>query len=80
MSEDHAWLTVTLRTWLENQRSEHTPHQAELRVAIDTHDTATVRRLLAAAPFNDDQRKYLDDLLTRWEEALSVAELDKEPD
>jgi hypothetical protein len=70
MSDDHAWLTVTLREWLENQRGQHMPHQATLRAAIDSHDTAAVRKLLADAPFNADQRKYLDDLLSRWEEAL----------
>ena len=46
MSQDHAWLTVTLREWLENQRHEHTPHRAALRAAIDGHDTETVRTIL----------------------------------
>jgi hypothetical protein len=71
---DHAWLTVTLHEWLENQRHEHTPHRAALSAAIDGGDTATVRRLLADAPFNPEQRRYLDDLLDRWEEALSSDE------
>ena len=68
---DHAWFSVTLREWLENQRHEHTPHRAALRAAIDQGDTATLRRLLAEAPFNHEQRRYLDDLLDRWEAALA---------
>ena len=74
MTEDHRWLTVTLREWLENQRHMHTPHRAALRAAIDTHDIDAVRSLLEEAPFNDEQRRYLDDLIDRWEAALPDAQ------
>ncbi len=74
MSNDHAWLTVTLRDWLENQRHVQTPHRAAHRAAIDGRDIDSVRSLLAEAPFSDEQRKYLDDLIDRWEKALPTAD------
>lgn len=63
---DAAWFTVTLREWLESQRLEHTPHRAALTEAMNKGDTATIRNLLAEAPFSSSQRRYLDDLLKRW--------------
>jgi hypothetical protein len=68
---DSAWLRVTLREWVESQRQEHTPHRAALIAAIESSDLPGLRRLLADAPFDSGQRRYLDDLLTRWEQALS---------
>jgi hypothetical protein len=68
---DSAWLRVTLREWVENQRQEHTPHRAALIAAIESSDLPGLRLLLADAPFDAGQRRYLDDLLTRWEQALS---------
>jgi hypothetical protein len=64
-----AWFAVTLREWLENQRLESTPHRAALNAAMDAGDTAAIRRFLDTAPFSHDQRRYLDDLISRWEAA-----------
>lgn len=67
---DKAWFTVTLREWIESQRLQDTPHRAALMAAMEAGDTATIRQLLAEADFTDRQRRYLDDLLDRWERAL----------
>ena len=67
--QDKAWFVVTLREWLENQRLESTPHRAALQTAMDAGDTVAIRRFLDDAPFSHDQRRYLDDLIGRWEAA-----------
>jgi hypothetical protein len=64
-----AWFAVTLREWLESQRLESTPHRAALNAAMDSGDTAAIRRFLDGAPFSHDQRRYLEDLIGRWEAA-----------
>jgi hypothetical protein len=67
---DSAWLRVTLREWVESQRQEQTPHRAALVAAIEASDLPRLRELMAEAPFDTGQRRYLDDLLTRWEQSL----------
>jgi len=62
-----ALFVVTLREWLESQRLQDTPHRAALNAAMNEGDTSAIRRLLLEAPFSSDQRRYLDDLITRWE-------------
>jgi len=74
MTADTAWFVLTLREWLENQRLSSSPHRAALSAAMNAGDTGTVRLLLADAPFSDDQRRYLDDLLDRWEGSMSPGE------
>ncbi len=64
-----ALFVVTLREWLESQWLQDTPHRAALVAAMNAGDTAAIRGLLADAPFTTDQRRYLDDLITRWERA-----------
>ncbi len=64
-----AMFVVTLREWLESQRLQDTPHRAALNAAMNAGDTAAIRALLAGAPFSPDQRRYLDDLLDRWDKA-----------
>ena len=64
-----ALFVVTLREWLESQWLQDTPHRAALVAAMNAGDTAAIRGLLADAPFTTDQRRYLDDLITRWEHA-----------
>lgn len=68
--EDQAWLVLTLREWVENQRFESSPHRAALNAAIDRADIAAVREQLQDAPFSGTQRKYLDDLLDRWQQTI----------
>jgi hypothetical protein len=76
---DHTWFLVTLREWLEHQEHENAPHRAELSAAIHHGDVDRVRTLLRAAPFSAGQRRYLDDLLRRWEESMPPpAEGDRE--
>lgn len=36
---------------------------------MNTGNVPELRRLLADAPFSPDQRRYLDDLLNRWEQS-----------
>ena len=64
---NEAWFTVTLREWFESQRMEHTPHRAALIAAMEAGDTDVIRDLLKDAPFSNDQKRYLFDLLARWE-------------
>lgn len=66
---DRPWFLVTVREWLESQRLENTPHRAALNEAMNRGDIGEIRRLLGEAPFSADQRRYLDDLLSRWEKA-----------
>jgi hypothetical protein len=61
-------LAVTLREWLESQRLEQSPHRAALNEAMETGDTRAIADLLAEAPFTTEQRKYIADLLARWDE------------
>jgi hypothetical protein len=68
---DNAWFVVTLREWVENQRLESTEHQAALSAAMNAADTVAIRLLLGDAPFSGAQRRYLEDLLRRWEAAMS---------
>ncbi|MBE0611211.1 MAG: hypothetical protein IH609_17650 [Dehalococcoidia bacterium] len=64
-----ALFVVTLREWLESQRLQDTPHRAALNASMNEGDTTAIRRLLDEAPFSPDQRRYLDDLLDRWQKA-----------
>ena len=68
---DRPWFLVTIREWLESQRLENTPHRAALNDAMNAGDIPAIRRFLGDAPFSADQRRYLDDLLSRWEKAES---------
>jgi len=66
---DRPWFVVTIREWLESQWLENTPHRAALGEAMNAGNVPELRRLLADAPFSPDQRRYLDDLLNRWEQS-----------
>jgi hypothetical protein len=71
---DSAWFVLTLREWIENQRLESSEHRAALAAAMNAGDTGRIRLLLEDAPFSADQRRYLDDLLDRWEGSMSPGE------
>jgi hypothetical protein len=71
---DTAWFVLTLREWFENQRLESSEHRAALTAAMNAGDTAQIRLLLQDAPFSDDQRRYLDDLLDRWEGSMGESD------
>ncbi len=68
--DEQAWFSVTLRDWLEHQRHAHIPHHRDLIAALHRNDPAAVRALLADTPFTPEQRRYLDDLLNRWQAAI----------
>ena len=76
---NEAWFTVTLREWFESQRMEHTPHRAALIAAMEAGDTDAIRELLKEAPFSSDQKKYLFDLLSRWDHSRTGGALPHEP-
>lgn len=60
---------VSLRRWLRRQLQQPTPVREHLEAAIENDDASEVRRLLAAVPFTDEQRRHVDGLLDAWEEA-----------
>ena len=71
---ERAWILVTLHNWLETQVHEDAPHRAQLQAAMEANDPAAFRRALEDAPFSAGQRRYLDDLLTRWQQLLDSDE------
>ena len=58
---------VSLLRWLRRQLRQPTPQREHLEAAIDNDDPEEVRRLVAAAPFTDAQRRHVDGLISRWE-------------
>ncbi|HXF98586.1 MAG TPA: hypothetical protein VNJ46_08245 [Gaiellaceae bacterium] len=61
--------TVSLLRWLRRQLRQPTPLREHLEAAVENDDPQEARRLLARAPFTDAQRRHLEGLLARWEEA-----------
>ncbi len=74
--DDHTWVLVTLRSWLEHQLSEPGPLHDALERAIAANDPAGVRRVFHDVPFTQGQRRYFDDLINRWQDALDAADAD----
>jgi len=70
--EDRYAATMNVYRWLERQLQQPTPDREHLEAAVERGDAVEVRRLLARHPFTEDQRRYLDDLLRRWEAALAA--------
>jgi hypothetical protein len=62
---------ASLNRWLHRQLAQPTPFREHLEAAVASDDLAEVRRLLARCPFSPDQRRYVEDLLARWEQALT---------
>jgi len=61
--------SVVLRRWLVRQLRQPVPEREHLEAAVAADDPAEVRRLLARVPFSPAQRRHLEALLQRWEEA-----------
>ena len=59
---------VSLLRWLRRQLREPTPQRERLEAAIANDDPLEARRLVAAAPFTDAQRRHVDGLISRWED------------
>lgn len=61
--------TVSLRRWLRRQLRQPTPLREHLEAAVANDDPAEARRLLAHAEFTDAQRRHVERLIARWEQA-----------
>lgn len=60
---------VSLLRWLRRQLRQPTPLREHLEAAVANDDPAEARRIVAQIPFTDAQRRHVDGLLARWEEA-----------
>jgi hypothetical protein len=58
---------VSLMRWLRRQLRQPLPGREHLEAAVENDDPAEARRLLAGAPFSSEQRRYVDDVLDRWD-------------
>jgi hypothetical protein len=58
---------VSLLRWLRRQLRQPLPGREHLEAAVENDDPAEARRLLADAPFSIEQRRYVDDVLDRWD-------------
>lgn len=66
---------VSLLRWLRRQLREPLPARERLEAAVENNDPAEARRLLVGVPFNDAQRRFVDELLEAWErQAVSEPE------
>jgi hypothetical protein len=63
---------VSLLRWLRRQLREPTPVREHLEAAVENDDPAEARRLLARLPFNEAQRRNVEQLLAAWERTLST--------
>lgn len=61
--------TVSLLRWLRRQLRQPTPLREHLEAAVENDDPAEARRVVARIPFTDAQRRHVDGLIARWEEA-----------
>ena len=58
---------VSLLRWLRRQLREPTPIREHLEAAVANNDPAEARRLVAALPFSQAQRRNVEQLLDAWE-------------
>ena len=58
---------MSLLRWLRRPLAQPTPQREHLEAAVENDDPAEARRLLADAPFSSEQRRYVDDVLDRWD-------------
>jgi hypothetical protein len=61
--------TVSLLRWLRRQLRQPTPIREHLEAAVENDDPAEARRLLSQIPFTEAQRRHVEGLIARWEEA-----------
>jgi hypothetical protein len=61
---------VSLLRWLRRQLRQPSPIREHLEAAVENDDPAEARRLLAQLPFNDAQRRNVEQLLGAWERTL----------
>ena len=60
---------VSLLRWLRRQLQQPTPMREHLEAAVANDDPAEARRLVVLIPFTDAQRRHVEGLIARWEEA-----------
>jgi hypothetical protein len=58
---------VSLLRWLRRQLRQPLPGREHLEAAVENDDPGEARRLLADAPFSQEQRRYVDEVLAAWE-------------
>lgn len=61
--------SVSLLRWLRRQLRQPTPLREHLEAAVANDDPAEARRLLAHFDFTDAQRRHVEGLIDRWEQA-----------
>jgi hypothetical protein len=61
--------TVSLLRWLRRQLREPTPLREHLEAAVANDDPREARRLLARFEFTDAQRRHVEGLIDKWEQA-----------
>ncbi|HEY5057543.1 MAG TPA: hypothetical protein VII51_00875 [Gaiellaceae bacterium] len=61
---------MSLLRWLRRQLAQPTPIREHIEAAVEHDDPAEMRRLLAQLPFNDEQRRNVEQLLGAWERTL----------
>ena len=61
---------VSLLRWLRRQMREPTAQREHLEAAIANDDPAEARRIIAAVPFNDAQRRHVERLLDEWQQRV----------
>ena len=61
---------VSLLRWLRRQLAQPTPIREHIEAAVEHDDPAEMRRLVAQLPFNDEQRRNVEQLLAAWERTL----------
>ena len=62
---------VSLLRWLRRQLREPSPLRERLEAAVEHDDPSEARRLVARVPFNDAQRRNVEQLIDAWERTLS---------
>jgi hypothetical protein len=60
---------VSLLRWLRRQLRQPTPLREHLEAAVENDDPAEARRLIERIPFTEAQRRHVEGLIARWEEA-----------
>jgi hypothetical protein len=58
---------VSLLRWLRRQLRQPLPGREHLEAAVANDDPVEARRILADAPFSVAQRRFVDELLDRWD-------------
>ncbi len=61
--------TVSLLRWLRRQLREPTPLRERLEAAVANDDPGEARRLLDRFAFTEAQRRHVEGLIDRWEQA-----------